>query len=32
MKNDKAVAWWTNGKGEKEGFTVRVSPFQFKPA
>ena len=24
---DKAVAWEKSGKGEKEGFTVRVSPF-----
>ena len=29
---DKAVAWGTRGKGEKEWFTVRVSPFQFIPA
>ena len=29
---DKAVVWGTIGKGDKEWFTVRVSPFQFIPA
>ena len=28
----KAVAWAIIGKGDKELFTVRVSPFQFTPA